>query len=116
MRALGVENRPLDQFKQALEQLQTKLTAGGRLRKVGNALVWKFSKEEITGILARMERLETLVQVALQVDHLSVFIVPLQDKTANKSQQAMSSDQSVHGSSQRRPRIHYPHPNHRIRI
>jgi len=70
VRALGVENGPLDQFKQALEELQAKMTGGGRLKKVGDVLVWKFSKEEVTSILARMERLKTLVEIALEMDHL----------------------------------------------
>ncbi|OAG02463.1 uncharacterized protein CC84DRAFT_1022712 [Paraphaeosphaeria sporulosa] len=72
VRALGVENGPLDQFKQALEALQTKMTDGGRLKKAGEALVWKFKKEEITSILDRIERLKTLVEIALQIDHLKL--------------------------------------------
>jgi hypothetical protein len=71
VRALGVENGPLDQFKQALEALQTKMTDGGRLKKkAGEALVWKFKKEEIATILDRIERLKALVEIALQMDHL----------------------------------------------
>jgi hypothetical protein len=70
VRALGVENGPLDQFKQALEALQTQMTDGGRLQQAGKALVWKFKKEEIAGILVRIERLKTLVGIALQMDHL----------------------------------------------
>ena len=67
VRALSVENGPLDQFKQALETLQAKMTDGGRLN---NALIWKFKKEEVDAILVRMERLKTLTQIALQMDHL----------------------------------------------
>jgi hypothetical protein len=70
VRALAVENGPLDQFKQALEMLQTKMTDGGRLKKAGEALMWKFKKEEVASILDRMERLKTLVEIALQMDHL----------------------------------------------
>lgn len=70
VRALGVDNGPLDQFKQALDHLQTKMTGGGRLKKVGRTLTWKLSKEEVASILARMERLKPLVQIALQMDHL----------------------------------------------
>lgn len=70
VRALAVENGPLDQFKQALETLQVRMTDGGRLKKAGEALMWKFKKEEVAGILARMERLKTLVEIALQMDHL----------------------------------------------
>lgn len=70
VRALAVQNGPFDQFKQALETLQTKMTDGGRLKKAGEALRWKFKKEEIDGILGRMERLKTLIEIALQMDHL----------------------------------------------
>ncbi|KAF2192220.1 hypothetical protein K469DRAFT_716724 [Zopfia rhizophila CBS 207.26] len=72
VRALAVENGPLDQFKQALETLQTKMTDGGRLKKAGEALVWKFKKEEVASILDRMERLKSLVEIALQMDHFKL--------------------------------------------
>ena len=70
VRTLAVENGPLDQFKQALETLQTKMTDGGRLKQAGRALMWKFQKKEIASILARMERLKTLTEIALQMDSL----------------------------------------------
>ncbi|KAH8728164.1 ankyrin repeat domain-containing protein [Phaeosphaeriaceae sp. PMI808] len=72
VRALAVENGPLDQFKQALETLQTKITDGGRLKKIGGALIWKFKKEEVDDILARMERLKTLIEIALRMDHFKL--------------------------------------------
>jgi hypothetical protein len=59
-----------DQLKQALEALQDRITDGGQLKKLGEALVWKFKKEEIASILDRIERLKTLVEVRLQMDHL----------------------------------------------
>ncbi|EUC29589.1 hypothetical protein COCCADRAFT_69931, partial [Bipolaris zeicola 26-R-13] len=52
---LGVQNGPLDQFRQALETLQSKITDGGRLKKVVEALVWKFKREEIASILDQIE-------------------------------------------------------------
>lgn len=69
VRALTVVNGPLDQFKEALEMLQRKLTKGGRLKQAGEALVWSFKKEEVASILGRMERLKTLIGFALQLDH-----------------------------------------------
>ncbi|RAQ99167.1 ankyrin repeat domain-containing protein [Stemphylium lycopersici] len=60
---LAAPKGPFDQFKQALEVLQNKITDGGRLKKLGEALVWKFKKEEIAGILDRIERLKSLTQV-----------------------------------------------------
>ena len=70
VRSLAVKNGPLDQFKQALETLQTKMTDGGRLKKASGSLMWKFQKEEIASILGRMERLKTLVEIALQIDYM----------------------------------------------
>jgi len=70
VRALGVENGPLDQYKQALEQLQSKVEIQDDVQKVKRRLLWKFSKEEVTSILARMERLKSVVSIALEMDHL----------------------------------------------
>ncbi|KAF1939396.1 hypothetical protein EJ02DRAFT_295374, partial [Clathrospora elynae] len=63
VRALGVQKGPLDQFKQALETLHNRTTNGGRLKKAGEALIWKFKKEEIASVLARMERLKSLIEI-----------------------------------------------------
>jgi hypothetical protein len=70
VQALAFKNGPLEQFKQALETLQSKIRDGGRLKKAGDILMWKFKKEEMDSILDRIERLKTLVQIALQRDHL----------------------------------------------
>lgn len=70
VRTLAVTNGPLDQYKRMLESLLSGMTEGGRLKKAGNALVWKFKKEEIAGIIGRIERLKTLVQIALHMDEL----------------------------------------------
>ncbi|KAF1935332.1 ankyrin, partial [Clathrospora elynae] len=72
IRALAVDNGPLDQFKQALETLQNRMTNGGQLKKASEALMWKFKKEEIAGILDRIERLKLLVEIALQMDHFKL--------------------------------------------
>jgi zona occludens toxin (predicted ATPase) len=39
VQALAVKNRPLNQFKQALELLQNKITDRGQLKKAGEALL-----------------------------------------------------------------------------
>ncbi|KAH7366579.1 ankyrin repeat domain-containing protein [Pyrenochaeta sp. MPI-SDFR-AT-0127] len=88
VRALAVDNGPLDQFKKALEMLQTKMTDGGRLKQASQALVWKFKKEDIASILAQMERLKTLIEIALQMDNF-------------KLSQAIKADTSIF-------RIHVP--------
>jgi hypothetical protein len=71
IRALDVEKGPFDQFKHSLELLRDRMTdATGHLGHVRNALSWKFKKEEVDRILQSMERLKTLVGIALQMDHL----------------------------------------------
>lgn len=70
--ALGVENGPLDQYKQALEHLQSRVEIQNGLQEVKRRLLWKFSKGEVASILARMERLKSLVSIALEMDHLYV--------------------------------------------
>jgi hypothetical protein len=70
VRALNVENGPLDQYKQALEQLQTRIEIRDGVQKVKRRLLWKFSKEEVARIQARMERLKSLISIALEMDHL----------------------------------------------
>jgi hypothetical protein len=72
VQALAVANGPIDQYRSALEQLKSKLTsaASSGLKKIGSALTWKFSKEEVTNILTRIERLKSLTQIALEMDQL----------------------------------------------
>jgi hypothetical protein len=72
VRALNVENGPLDQYKQALEQLQSRVETQDGLQKIKKRLLWKFSKAELANILARMERLKSLVDISLEMDHLYV--------------------------------------------
>jgi hypothetical protein len=67
---LDIKNGPLDQYKQALEQLRSKVEDQDGVHKFKRRLLWKFSKEEVKSILARMERLKSIVIVALEMDHL----------------------------------------------
>jgi hypothetical protein len=70
VRALNIENGPLDQYKQALQQLQSRVEIQEGVQMVKRRLLWKFRKEEVGIIVARMERLKSLVTVALEMDHL----------------------------------------------
>ena len=67
---LDVPGGPLDQYRHALEKLQLKIVSGKGLVKIGDALWWRFTKEEVMSILLRIERLKSLIQIALQMDHL----------------------------------------------
>lgn len=70
VQALGIENGPLDQYKQALEQLLSMVETQHGIQKVKRRLLWNFNKDEVTNILARMERLKSLVSIALANDQL----------------------------------------------
>jgi hypothetical protein len=70
VRALAVENGQLDHFKQALETLQARIIDESRVKKAGEALMWKFKREEAAGVLTQMERLKTLIKIGLQINHL----------------------------------------------
>jgi hypothetical protein len=69
VRLLGARDGPLDQLKSRLEHLVSKLGPPGGLQ-VGRALIWKFSKAEIEGVIAKIERIKMLVSLALTNDHL----------------------------------------------
>lgn len=73
LRKLNVKDGPLDQYKQALELLQAKVEIGDGIQKIKRQLFWKFKKDEVTSILARMERLKSLVSIALEMDHRQVL-------------------------------------------
>lgn len=70
IRGLGVQNGPLNQYKHALEQLRRKIDSKSALEEMKFALTWKFIKQDVSDILTRMERLKTLVQLALEIDHM----------------------------------------------
>jgi hypothetical protein len=70
VRSLGVKNGPLDQYKAALEHLAGKVSDVSGIRTIGRALTWKFGREEVNNILAKIERLKSLISIALEMDHL----------------------------------------------
>ncbi|KAF5632082.1 hypothetical protein F52700_6601 [Fusarium sp. NRRL 52700] len=69
---LGMAGGPLDQFREALEELAGKLQSSGTAKSVGKALSWHFEKKEVDDFLNRMERLKSFIALALQGDVLDV--------------------------------------------
>jgi hypothetical protein len=63
---------PFDQYSLALQLLKTKIAPTSGVRKLGQALVWKHVKEDIHQLLSQIERLKTLVGIALDLDHMLV--------------------------------------------
>lgn len=70
VQALAIKDGPLDQFKQALETLHAKMTDRALLTRVISALMLGHKKEAVRDILGQIERLKTLVEIALQMDHM----------------------------------------------
>jgi hypothetical protein len=78
IRDLTVKNGPLDQFKDGLTMLHTRMSDGGRLKKASENIMWKIKKEETASILAQMERLKEHVELVINMDHLYVFTMGLE--------------------------------------
>jgi hypothetical protein len=73
MAFLAGKDGPLDQYKLSLQHLLSKVRPADRMRKLANTLMWTFVNEEDASILARTERLKSLVSITLEMDHLWVL-------------------------------------------
>jgi uncharacterized protein with von Willebrand factor type A (vWA) domain len=67
---LAAQDGPLDQYQQTLERIKKKVEKIDGMKGVVASLRWPFGKEEVAELLASIERLKTLVLVALEMDHL----------------------------------------------
>lgn len=72
LRLLNVEGGPLKQYEQALKLLQSRTQVEDGMQKIKRRLLWTFTKDEVTSILSRIERLKSLVSVALEMDHFKL--------------------------------------------
>ena len=67
LHSLGAAGGPLMEFKIAMEDVADKPAPATSLKR---ALCWTLDKKEVDAILSKIERLKTLVGLALQKDHL----------------------------------------------
>jgi hypothetical protein len=67
---LATSNGPLEQYRSALEKLVGKIMPCDGLRKISQALVWKFTKEDVSDLLSQIERVKSLVGIALGMDEV----------------------------------------------
>jgi hypothetical protein len=70
VRTLVIRNGPLDRLKSCLERVVSKLAPVHGFQKIGKQITWKFDKTEIQDILSEIERIKTLVSLALANDLL----------------------------------------------
>jgi hypothetical protein len=74
VRELGEKDGLIYQYRVALEQLKDKMSTGHGIKKIAKTLLWKFIKEDAERIMTRIERLKSLVHIALEMDHLFVLL------------------------------------------
>lgn len=66
-----LQRGPMQQYQTALEEFKEKVEPGTGLReKLTQRIAWKFVKDDVKEILERMQRLKSLIIIALQEDHL----------------------------------------------
>ena len=70
LKSLGREGGPLIEFKTAMESIVDKLAPATSVVNLKRVLRWPFDKKEIDAMLSKIERLKTLIGLALQEDHL----------------------------------------------
>jgi hypothetical protein len=74
VRALGGKDGLIYQYRIALEGLTDKISAGHGLKRTAKTLLWKYIRDDAERILSKIERLKSLVQIALEMDHLFVLL------------------------------------------
>ncbi len=73
VRALDVPDGPFRQLNSLLEDLKRKLAPEGHrtfTTRLAERIMWKFSKEDVKDMLKKVERVKSLVMVAVQQDHV----------------------------------------------
>ena len=72
LRTLTGPQGPLEQFRDSLKRLESKLAPVKGLKKARKALVWPFEKAEVLDILITIERQKSLFDLARQNDHIAL--------------------------------------------
>lgn len=70
VRSLSQSGGPLEQYKKSLDDLAKLLKPEAGLKHLGKKLVWPLDKKRIHDVLMMIERLKTLISIALQEDNL----------------------------------------------
>jgi len=76
MEALSRRQGPLEQLNGVLKRMDAKLRPPkGKWSTAAKALIWPFAKGEVSLFLSRIERIKTLLNLALQNEHLFSIIM-----------------------------------------
>lgn len=59
---------PLAQYRDELASLLERVCPSSRLKKVTQTVLWKLNKEDVNEMLLRLERLKSLISIAVEMD------------------------------------------------
>jgi hypothetical protein len=72
VQALAGQDGLIYQYRLALEELKDKISPGHGIKKTTKIVFWKKIKDDAERILSKIERLKSLVLIALENNHLFV--------------------------------------------
>ena len=75
--SLEGQGGPLDQYHTAMKALAKKLKPESGVKKLEKRLLWTFDKKQVKATLDLIERLKSLIGLALQGDQLYGFLITL---------------------------------------
>ncbi|KAH8781605.1 hypothetical protein BGZ57DRAFT_759893 [Hyaloscypha finlandica] len=81
VQALARKDGPLAQYKLSLAALLAKIEPKSKLRNALNILLWSSIKEDVALVLATIERVKTLIGIALEMDHFKLSLAIKEDTT-----------------------------------
>lgn len=70
VRVRALEGPCLDQYRIAMEDLAQRLRPETGVKSLGKRLIWSFDKKQIRETLETIERLKSLISLAIQEDNL----------------------------------------------
>jgi hypothetical protein len=70
VRVRALEGPCLDQYRMAMEDLAQRLRPEKGVKSLGKRLIWTFDKKQIRETLDTIERLKSLISLAIQEDNL----------------------------------------------
>ena len=75
--SLQGQGGPLDHYQSVMIALAKKLEPESGVKKLEKRLLWTFDKKQIKATLDLIERLKSLISLAIQGDHLYGFLIIL---------------------------------------
>ncbi|KAJ7591950.1 ankyrin repeat-containing domain protein [Mycena floridula] len=87
VKLLGQQDGPFAQLTVIIEKIRNKLevSSGGQSKKLFKTLTWSLDKADVTELLLRVDRVKSLVMLAIQNDHVKLSEMIYADLQAMKT-------------------------------